>query len=318
MREAALLPLAERQHGVFSRRQCKEVGFTNRMIQYRLESGLWIALHPTAYCQAGTPPTWKRDQIAACFWSRGAAAGVAAGHLFDLPGCEKPPLEVVTQVRQRAMPRCGVIVHATNRLPREQVGSVESIPSTRIERTLLDLCGQFDKRRAAIALDHALSRGLTTIGQLDYCLYRTARRGRNGSGKLRNLIRERAELKQHPTSPLETLVLQMIIDHGLPLPALQHKIYDERGRFVARPDFVYVEQKIVIEAHSRLWHEGRYARDADMVRDAKLRALDYDVMYVTWPDATRYQDRTAGLIARRLDAVEGELSDSERAHVLLS
>ena len=310
--------VAEAQFGVFTRRQCKELGFSSRMIQHRLESGVWVVLHPAVYCLAGTPPSWERDQIAACYWSKGASAGVAAGHLFGLPSCESPPIEVVTQIRQRAMPRCGVIVHATNRLPGEQVGSVGGIPTTRIERTLLDLCGQFGRQRAAIAIDHALSRGLTTLGQLDYCLYRTARRGRNGSGKLRALIKERFQLNQHPTSPLETVVLQMLIDSGLPLPRLQHKIYDADGRFVARPDFVYVEPKLIIEAHSRLWHEGKQARDADLERDRRLRGLGFDTMYVTWPDATQYADRTSRLIARRLEGIDNELRGSERAHLLLS
>lgn len=318
MRERLLYELARRQHGVFTRMQAKECGFSNRMIQHRLEFGLWIHLHPTVYCIAATPETWERDQLAACLWSKGPAAGVAAGHLHKLPGCEKPPIEVVTRVRQRAMPMCGVIVHATNRLPAEQVGSIDSIPVTWIERTLLDLCGQFRPRGSAIALDNALSRGLTTLGQLDYCLYRTARRGRNGSGRLRNLIRDRAELGVVPTSPLETVVLQMLIDCGLPMPELQHRIYDDQGVFVARVDFCYPREKLIVEAHSRLWHEGKEARTADLKRDARVRDLGFEVLYVMWADATQYRDRTAAQILRRLEGERSQLRDSERAQLLLS
>lgn len=317
MRVLLLNQLAHSQHGVFTRAQAKSCGFTNRMIQQRLETGAWVRLHPNVYCVAGAPRTWRRDQAAACYWSRGAAAGMAAGHLYGLPDCERPPIEVVTQVRQRAMPRCGVIVHATKRLPLEQVGCIDAIPVTRIERTLLDLCGQLPRQRSAIAVDYALSRGLTTVGELDYCLYRTARRGRNGCGKLRELVKERAHLGAIPTTPLETVVLQMIIDSGLPMPELQHRIFDEAG-FVARPDFVYVEEKLVIEAHSRLWHEGKHARDVDMARDARLRRAGFEVLYVTWPDATQYRDRTAALIRRRLGGEAPELRGPERALVLLS
>lgn len=318
MRERLLYELARRQHGVFTRAQAKECGFSNRMIQYRLESGIWIQLHPTVYCLGATPPTWERDQLAACLWSSGPAAGVAAGHLHQLPGCEESPIEVVTRVRQRAMPMSGVIVHATNRLPVEQICVVNSIPVTAIERTLLDLCGQMPRRAAAIALDNALSRGLTSLGQLDYCLYMTARRGRNGSGRLRNFIRERAEIGQTPTSPLETVVLQMFIDCGLPMPQLQHRIFDEGGEFVARVDFCYPESKLIIEAHSRLWHEGKHAQLVDSRREERLRALGFEVLYVTWADATQYKDRTAAQIARRLGGVSTHLRDSERARLLLS
>ena len=288
------------------------------MIQHRLETGSWTGLHPGVYAGANVPASWERDQIAACYWSRGPAAGLAAGYLHHLPGCESPAVEVTTRDRARAMPRCGIVVHATNRLPEEQVTSIRRIPVTSIERTLLDLCGRFGRRSAAIAIDNSLSRGLTTVGELDYCLFRTARRGRNGCGRLRDLIEQRASLPVAPTTPLETVVFQMIVDHGLPLPELQHAIVDAAGRFVARPDFVYVDQKLIIEAHSRLWHEGHEKRDSDARRDMSLRMLGFDILYVTWPDATHYRDRTAAIIRERLDGNRPELRGPERAHLLLS
>lgn len=318
MRESSLHELARLQHGVFTRRQAKAAGLTNRMIQHRLETNSWTVLHPTVYCSASVPQSWNRDQMAACLWSKGASAGVAAGFLHGVPGCDSPPIEVVTHIRQRAMPMSGVIVHATNRLPSDQVVSVDSIPVTVIERTLLDLCGQFRRRDAAIALDFALSRGKTTLGQLDYCLYRTARRGRNGSGRLRDLIRDRFDLGSVPTSPLETVVLQMMIDCGLPLPALQHRIFDNGGAFVARVDFCYVEEKVIIEAHSRMWHEGKQAQETDLMRDSRLRALGFDILYVMWPDATQYKERTAAQIMRRLEGERSHLRDLKRVQLLLS
>lgn len=143
--------------------------------QYRLQTGRWEALHPEVYVVAGTPQSWHRDEIAAVFWAQGLAGGRAAGKLYELPGCDDAPIEVLTTLRHKVMPRCGVVVHLTKRLPPEQVVIVDGIPTTSIERTLLDLCGQLRRRPSAIALDNALFRGLTTIGDLDFCLYRTAR-----------------------------------------------------------------------------------------------------------------------------------------------
>ena len=57
------------------------------------------------------------------------------------------------------MSRCGIVLHVTKRLPREQVIVEKGIPCTNIERTLLDLAGILTERRAAIALDDALRRG---------------------------------------------------------------------------------------------------------------------------------------------------------------
>lgn len=163
----------------------------------------------------------------------------------------------------------------------------------------MDLCGQFDPRRAAIALDNALFRGLTTLGSLDYCLYLTARRGRNGCGVMRKLLKKRLTMSEAPNSPLETVIFEMFVESSLPMPELQLPIYDEFGRFVARPDFVYPDEKLVIEGHSKLWHSGALAQELDRERDRKLRHLGYQPIYLGWADATTHKERTLQMIERQ-------------------
>lgn len=270
------------------------------MVRHRVESERWIRLHPSVYCLNGVAASWKRDQMAACLWSSSPTAGVGAGHLFDLPGCDEPPLEVLTTPSHRAMARCGIVVHLTKRLPYEQITKRHGLPCTTIERTLMDLCAQFDQRRAAIAVDHALFRGLTTLGSLDHCLYLTARRGRNGCGRLRTHLKKRLTLTRFPNSPLETVIFEMIVDAGLPLPELQYEIRDQSGQFIARPDFVYPDQRLIIEGHSKLWHSGPYAEESDRAREARLLREAYRVVYVGWTDAISNRDRTVNLIKRHL------------------
>ena len=215
------------------------------------------------------------------------------------------------------MPRCGITVHCTKRLPSDQVVVARGIPTTTIERTLLDLCGRFSRRDAAIALDNALTRGLTTLGLLDYCLYRTARRGRNGCARLRELVKARVELDRLPTTPLESVVLEMLLSSGRDAPKLQYPIHGRDGSFIAQPDFVYPKEKLVIEAHSRLWHEGLEFRTKDATRDRKLRREGFDVLYVTWADATRYRERTLAIIDEYLEGRRGSLGEADRSHLLL-
>ncbi|HEV3473182.1 MAG TPA: hypothetical protein VG408_08270 [Actinomycetota bacterium] len=229
------------------------------------------------------------------------AAGRAAGHLHGLPGCDDPPVEVVT-ASHVVTPHSGVIVHRTKRLPAEQIITIEGIRSTSIERTLLDLCGVMVKRKAAIALDNALMRGLTTLGSIDHCLFLTARRGRNGCGVLRDLMKARVGLNTAPNSPLETVIHEMLFESSLPIPVLQHVITDDTGVFVARPDFLYPEEKLIIEGHSKTWHWGERAESRDLEKHNKLLALGYSIMYVTWQDATTYRERTVATIARLLTA----------------
>lgn len=172
---------------------------------------------------------------------------------------------------------------------------VNGIPSTSIERTLMDLCGRLPRRRAAIALDNALHRSLTTLGSLDHCLYLTARRGRNGCGILRQLIQQR-NANQVPNSPLETVILDVISSSGLPIPELQYVIRDPSHRFVARPDFVYPEEKLVIQGHSKQWHWGVEAESKDLDQHNRLTELGFTLLYVTWTDATQRRERVVRTI----------------------
>lgn len=231
--DRVIAELAVSQYGVVARHQLVSAGVSERSVDHRVNAGGLVVIHPGTYAIAGSPASWHRDQMAACLWARGVAGVRAAAFLHGLPGFEDHPVEVVTTLNKRPMPRCGVICHYTTRLPKEQVITVQGVPATSIERTLLDLCGHVGRRRAAIALDHALHGGMTTLGLLDRCLYLTARRGRDGCAVLRDLIHERLELEEYPNSPLETAIFELLASSSLPMPKLQHAVFDEAGNFVA-------------------------------------------------------------------------------------
>jgi hypothetical protein len=296
-REEKLSAIIRRQYGVFSRTQARAAGYSAKAIRHRLDTERWISLHPNVLTLATTSRSWHGDQLAACLWARGCASGKAAGFLHSLPGCDDQGLEITTTNR-KVMPRCGITVHLTTWMPSEQVTTTAGIPVTTIERTLLDLAGQLPRRRAAIALDNALRRGLTTIGSLDHCLWLTARRGRNGCGVLRDLVKERWSLVEAPTSPLETVVFELLIGSGLPTPVLQHEIRDSEGAFVARVDFAYPESKLIIEGHSKQWHWGVEAGSRDLARHNALTALGWTILYVTWEDATQRRESTIARVTQ--------------------
>ncbi|HYI46782.1 MAG TPA: hypothetical protein VE174_15095 [Actinomycetota bacterium] len=281
--DRAVENIAQRQYGVFRHTQALACGHTDDTIRYRLKSGRFEALHPRVYGIAGASPSWHRDQVAACFWSDGVASHRAAGFLWKLPGCDDPPLEITTS-DIRVVPRCGIQVHHTLRMPAEQLRKIKSVPVTSVERSLLDLGAVFSETRVAMALDDGLRRGLTTLGDLDRCLYLTARRGRRGCAVLRRLVHRRLSVRNTPHSPLETLIFELLSNSSLPLPEMQHELTDQDGHFIARPDFVFPEWKLVIEGHSRKWHWGDHASSRDAARHNEITAAGFRVLYVTWAD----------------------------------
>lgn len=298
--ELALSETSARQQGIFTRKQALAAGYSGSTIDNLINQGLFISVHPSIYRDAGTPQTWLGDLSAAVLWAHSAAAACrAAASLHKLPGFDDPPLEIVTSTH-RISSRCGIIVHHTKRLPTEQLVVRAGIRCTSVERTLLDLCGFEHRRRAAIALDHALHRGLTSIGSLDFCLFMTARRGRNGCGVLRELIKARWDLTEFPNTPLETVIWDMYAGSPIKRPELQVPIFDERGEFVARPDFLYPDEKLVIEGHSKLWHRGYELEQSDRERHLRLTRLDFEIVYLSWADAVSFPETTLMMIDRKL------------------
>jgi hypothetical protein len=287
------------QQGLWTRRQAFGAGFKKSYVDEQLRRGTWAAMHPGIYYDGAVPSSWYRDQMGAVMWGHPAlAAGAAAAFLHELPGFDQPPIEIVTTNR-RIVPRSGIVVHYTKWLPPEQETTRLNIPCTTVERTVLDLCGTVGRRRGAIALDHTLHKGLATLGGYDRCLFLTARRGRNGCGILRELVKERLGMTEFPNTPLETVVFEMIANSSLPMPVLQDPIPDPVGK-TWRPDFVFPQQKVIVEAHSKLWHTGMELEGSDAERHERLLALGYKIIYVTWTDATLYADATVRFIERTL------------------
>lgn len=116
---------------------------------------------------------------------------------------------------------------------------------------------------------------------------------------LRELLHERWLLKVTPHSPLETRLFELLAASSLPRPEIQFAIFDGSA-FVARVDFCYPAEKLVIEAESWKHHSGRQDWSRDVDRRNRLVALGWQVLQVTWEDVTEYPDRTLGRIAAML------------------
>lgn len=307
-----LMALARGQRGLFSRKQASGLGLTEGQICHRVTSGRWMAVRPGIFVFEGTRVDWQSEQLATVAWSGGVSSHRAAARLYGLPGFDEAEFEVTTYNTQ-VMSRCGISVHHTNRMPREQIATPAGLPCTSVERTLLDLGAVVSPGRVAVALDHALMTGMTTLGSLDFCLYLTARRGRRGCRTLRELIRKRIGLGDVPNSPLETVIFEFLVSFGFPLPHLQLEIRAEDGRFIARPDFVYPDRRAVIEGHSKKWHSEPEKQKRDAARHNDLVLDNYRILYITWYDVTVSRLATAQRVESFLEGGPGDIRPPEIA-----
>ena len=87
-----------------------------------------------------------------------------------------------------------------------------------------------------------------------------------------------------------------LIDGGLPRPHAQVEVFSPGGRFVARVDLAYVEERLAVE-YDGAWHWDQ-RRDDDRRRDA-LRALGWEVLVFS-ADDLRTPDRVVARVRTAL------------------
>lgn len=288
--DGVLAGWAAARYGVITRRLAFDAGLSDAGIKHRLETGRWIGLHPGIYLIAGTVRSWRSDLMAACDWARcGIASHRSAAVIWGLEGFRESGRPEITVGLCHLPPRAGIRVHFTDRMPGSHVTARQGFPITSIERTLLDLGAVVPQRRVAIALDAAVYRGLTTIPRLTTALVSVAKRGRRGCGVLRRILSERETLSTLPNSPLETVFFEALAKSPFPMPKLQYEIVD-RGEFVARPDFAWLDRGIAIELDGYDPHAGLDAFNRDRWRFNSMTGLGWRVVYGTWVDANSDPD----------------------------
>ncbi|MEX0664530.1 MAG: hypothetical protein WD598_07130 [Acidimicrobiia bacterium] len=282
--DVRLAEFAARNHGTFSTTHARLLGFTDDLIEHRLAAGRWTALYLNSYRLAGVPPTWQGDLLAAC-WAggfRAVASHRSSAALWGLPGGRTMPAEITTPRWLRAR-HPSVEVHETMAVEGVDLASVDGIPATSVERTLLDLAAVSGDRTVELALDAAERRRLTTAAAVRATLMRLAKPGRRGVQRLRRVLDLYAPEKGMSESEAERLLVRVLRENGLPAPVLQHSIHNG-STFVARVDAAYVDLKIAIEYDSYEHHTGRLALVRDSARRNRLVSLGWAPITATAAD----------------------------------
>lgn len=276
--------LAERQHGVFRRDQAFRAGLSRDAIMRRLKAGAWIREYHGVYRLVGSILPWEGRALAAC-WAGGpggAASHRCAARFWDLPGGRDGVIEVVC-ARWRRKQHEGLIVHETVVLDRWDIRTVDGVPVTSPERTLLDLGGVVSPTLLEMAVDGAIRHRLVTRATLRTVLARLGRSGRNGAGVLRQVLDLQPTKGGARESPMETRLLQVLRRCGLPDPTPQYEVYD-RGLFIARVDAAYPQWRIAIEYESIEHHAGSSALVRDSARRNRLIAARWQPITATVAD----------------------------------
>jgi hypothetical protein len=278
--------LAAGQLGLINLTQLRVLGFTRSQIRHRIQTKRLIRHLPQVFRLAGAPESWEQDLMAALLWAGdGSAASVrAAAKLWGFEGFQNAPVEISAIECPRYLDYSlpsgrRTIVHRVDDHLAPEIVIVRGIPATSPRKTILDLAG-IRHFRAEAALDAAIRRGLTDIGQLWLLLEHEWIRGRRGVAILRDLLICRTDGRAPSDSTMEIELRRLIDNAGLPPPVHQHPFVIPMGDI--RMDLAYPDKSIDIEADSLSWHLDRAAFERDRRRDNELRACGWIVLRFTW------------------------------------
>jgi hypothetical protein len=297
---AIIAGIASRQFGVVTRKQLLAAGLGGRSIDHRLATGKLEPLGRGIYRVAGSARCWEQLALAAQLTLGDGAtlSHTSAARVWGLATPRPKIVEVSVAMSSHHSSREGVVVHRARQLEGRDRTRRGMFRVTTVARTLVDLAARLDSASLSRVVDDAVCRTLVTPVALSRTADRLRARGRRGSGTFREVV-EPWLGETVPDSVAEMAFLRMVADARLPPPVCQYEVFD-RGRFVARPDFVWSDQMVALQVDGYRWHSSPAAFAKDSRQTNELIALGWAVLHVTPLEIRDSPSRVLGAVRRAL------------------
>lgn len=294
-----LFELAARQHGVFSLAQAATHDITERRLRTLIAAGIVESTLPGVHRVVGSPTTWLQRVQAATLWLPGSLASHrAAASLHRMRGADHVPVEILVERWSRRHRPADILVHETKDLVASDIGEVGLIPCTTVVRTLVDLPAVTHDVRAGEAIDGATKYDPTLLSRLTRRHLEVARRGRNGTVRLRRLLEQR-QPGEVVDSAFERMALDLFASSGLPRPVTQHKV--QSGEIVAYLDLSWPERMLAVECDSYEHHRTVRAFQWDRARRRHLAGLGWLVLEFTYDEVKNQPAMVVATVRRHLE-----------------
>lgn len=294
-------PVATRQERVFTSAQAQLAGLSRTQVAHRLRTGAWRRLVGAGLMCAAEPVTPRAMAAAACLtWPDGVVLGAAAAAVHGAPVGELRTVDVWRGERG-ARPARGLVPRRVP-LPDDEVMHQGVVRVASWRRAILDTLAWSSLDDARRLLAWSVTRRRLTRADLERRL--SEEPGRHGNAQLRRLLDETAD---GALSVAEQLLVELLRRARIVGWELNVAITDAAG-LIGVVDVLFRRARLIIEVDGWHAHRGRFHEDRE--RDARLAALGYQVVRLTWRDLTTAPDRTISTIRQVL---AHRLSDQTRA-----
>lgn len=297
--EAQIISRAQAHGGVIGRAEILALGMSATTLSRRVAEGWLVPVARGLYVLPGVLLSERSTLIAATTALGAVASHESAARLHGLDGLDPRRITVSVPVRRSNRFR-GVIVHQLTDLREQDVIEIQGIPATNITRTIIDLAAVLPEGKLAEIVDQAVRRGMTTYVAIAEEQESLSRRGKRGMLKLRRVLAPRLGGTFVSDSTLESRLLQVLMDGGLPRPDTQFRppwLRHVNGRV----DLAYPNARVIIEGDSLKWHGTPEAFQIDRQRDNLAQLAGWIILRFTWEDITKRPAYVVSTVRRALE-----------------
>jgi hypothetical protein len=240
-RNRRTLQLGRAQQGAARPDQLRALGWTTSEIRTRITRGEWHRRH-TGVLILGDPGLLPLVEEAAALLALGKRAVLShrtAAVLWGLADAPDERLVHVSLVARSGRPRDGIRIHLVHSLDAKDVCRRHNLRLTSPARTVIDHATDATSSELEHATSEAVAKRLMTDAELDQALGR-APDNHSGAARLRARLMYDPEFLLHTRSVAERIAYPLILEAGLPRPALNERVH---GELV---DLHWPEHKVIV------------------------------------------------------------------------
>jgi very-short-patch-repair endonuclease len=279
--DAEIARIAGLQHGVVSLDQLRSLGVGRKTAHERVRCGVLHVVHEGVFA-VGHPQLTREGGYLAAALACGPAALLShrsAAVLWGLLEQRKHGQDIdVMAPNRRGRTPVGIASHRIGSLCNADRTVLRGIPCTNVPRTLLDLAAVVHPALLRRAVAEAEVLRIVDLAGVRELIRRN--RGRRGVARLRLLVDRLDPQTSKTRSELERRFLALCNRAKLPRPEVNATLHV--GTMLYRPDFLWRDARLVIEADSRKFHDTFSAFDSDRRREQDLMREGWRVCRCTW------------------------------------
>ena len=271
---------AAAQHGVF---HVTQVELSPRAVQHRARAGQLHRVHRGVYSIMPRDLLKREGLWMAAVLACGPGAVLSyrsAAALLEIRDWGGTKIDVTVPRRSRRR-HDGVKVHCSTTLTGKDVTVVNGIPCTTVARALLDLAQVVIHRQLERAFDQAdIIQAPLDVGAIDDQVARNPTHP--GAKAVRRVLKEHYIGRTPTANENEEALLAITRELGIPDPECNAFVTLDDGGPPIKADFVWRDQRVIVEADSAKWHSSRQRMEIDRQRDQRLMAAGWRVIRTTW------------------------------------